>query len=456
MGVDAGALGNHDFDCGLPFLAEAIRREARFPILAANLKTCQDLSGVCLPAAILDLKGIRIGLIGLVTRAETYLDPRHCQIADPIATAQNLAPAIRPYCEVLIVLSHLGYGLKNSSVPMADAGDVELAGSLPPGCVDLIIGGHSHSVLNLDGLCPENMVNGIPIVQAGANGEYLGRVEVTIRGKHAAITDARLIPTVDLPIEQSFQESEVLPLIIKLRDLKKRYLGEVDPNPELSTETIKKDFASGELALANFVTDALVMRLAQRGLNVELAMIDSSALLCGLPVGEALTFGDWFQVMPYTDTISLFILTLTQLKKLLNDNAQRLDRPGEAPLERGFLHFSRQLRYRIDPGKKRGEAIARDITMDGRPLHEHRCEFFTLAATRFIRQTATAWEASLDRSQAKWLLNLAAHPYKETNISLRKELIEHIVAYGGVNRAGGAQRDGRLQVLSPADPQKQG
>ncbi len=179
LGVAAAGLGNHDLDRGIPFLADSVQHNAHFPVLAANLKGCSSLSGVCHPAAILVVNGLRIGLIGLVTRAETHLDPEICQIVHPVPVAQNLVPALRPLCDVLIILSHLGYSL-DSPVPMADVGDVELARSLPPGGVDLIIGGHSHTVLNEAGLDPENIVNGIPIVQTGARGEYLGQVDLQI------------------------------------------------------------------------------------------------------------------------------------------------------------------------------------------------------------------------------------------------------------------------------------
>ena len=206
MGVDVAGLGNHDLDRGLHALANAIRRDARFPVLAANLKACPELQGVCHPAAILAVKGVRVGLIGLVTRAETRLAPEICHIVDPIPVAQNLVPALRPWCDVLIIVSHLGYSLQHSRVPMADAGDVEVARSLPAGSVDLIIGGHSHTVLNRAGWQDENSINGIPIVQSGAQGEYLGQVDLRIQAGAARMQEARLIPVASLPMDQAFED----------------------------------------------------------------------------------------------------------------------------------------------------------------------------------------------------------------------------------------------------------
>lgn len=48
LGYDAAALGNHDFNFGLPFLRRAVAR-ARFPMLAANLTVRRgaDFAATC-------------------------------------------------------------------------------------------------------------------------------------------------------------------------------------------------------------------------------------------------------------------------------------------------------------------------------------------------------------------------------------------------------------------------
>ena len=57
-GIDVGNLGNHDLDMGTQLLAHAIRHEARFPVLSANLVGCQRLTHLCHPAALLVVKGV--------------------------------------------------------------------------------------------------------------------------------------------------------------------------------------------------------------------------------------------------------------------------------------------------------------------------------------------------------------------------------------------------------------
>ncbi len=454
MGVDAAGLGNHDLDRGPQFLAESIQNNARFPVLAANLKNCAPLAGVCHPAALLVVGGLRIGLIGLVTRAETQLDPATCQIVDPIPVAQNLIPALRPLCDVLIILSHLGYCL-SSPVPMADAGEVELAQSLPPGSVDLIIGGHSHTALNRNGLEPQNIVNGIPIVQSGARGEFLGQIDLKIDPQGARVTASRLIPTASLPSDPVF-EAEMQPLNQRARQIWHQPVGLVEDFPDFNPLTVLTDFARREMALANFVADALVARMRGRGFKVDFAMIDASALQYGFPLTRQLTYGDCFEVMPFADTLRLYTLTGHQMQDLLNDNALRLDRPGAPDLERGFLQFSREVRYTLDPGTAQISAV----TIHDTPLAERLDETFTVVTTSFIRRLAEPWVAHQTTGQCSLpaetpadipicptqLFDIQQFAFVETDLLLRNEIVAYIRACGGVSRQTGARCDGRLEI----------
>ena len=111
-------------------------------------------------------------MIGLTTPAEIkHVSPGEFTVTDPVVAAGNLLPALRPLCDVLIVLSHLGYNLASASAATAGAGDVELAGVLPHGAVDLIIGGHTHSCCTNPASTPPDGSTASPLcrrVRAGA------------------------------------------------------------------------------------------------------------------------------------------------------------------------------------------------------------------------------------------------------------------------------------------------
>lgn len=446
-GVDVGVLGNHDLDMGTQLLAHAIRRDARFPLLSANLVGCPRLADLHYPAALLVVKGIRVGIVGLTTPGEVkHRGDAEFRIANPVQVAHNLVPALRPLCDVLIVLSHLGRSLTANTATVLDAGDVELAESLPRGSVHVIVGGHTHHALNEQGLSTDNIVNGIPIVQAGMLGRFLGEVNITLN-PGAAVTSARLTLTNDLPMDENFEREEVQPLIEQVRPLFTRRLGRVADQPDLSTDAVRNDFAAGESALANFITDALVDRCQAAGHPVDFAMIDASSVRCGLPVGGELTFGDWFNLMPFADTIRLYQMTGRQLKTLLEDNALRADRPDEPHAERGFLQFSRQIRYTIELGASRNAAHAANITVDGVPLDEQLERTFLVACASFFREAAMAWEGCTARELGLPIANPQDWPHIDTQLFVRDEMIAYIREHGGVTEEAGARCDGRLQVV---------
>jgi 5'-nucleotidase/UDP-sugar diphosphatase len=447
-GVDIALLGNHDLDSGTRLLAHAIRRDARFPLLAANLVGSSQLTGLCYPGALLVLKGVRVGIVGLTTPAEVkHRSAVEFQIVNPIRVAQHLLPTLRPLCDVLILVTHLGRSLAGHTATVLDAGDVELAESLPYGSVDLIVGGHTHEALNEQGLVATNIVNGIPIVQAGMLGRFLGEVSITVRLSGVAVTSARLSPVADLPVDEDFEREEVQPLIEIVRPLFSRELGHVADDPDLSTEAVRNDFAASELALVNFISDALVTRCRARGYEVDFAMIDSSSLRCGLPVGGPLTFGDWFNLMPFADNIRLCHMTGHQLKALLADNALRADRPGEPHTERGFVQFSWQIRYTLELGPSRRKAQASQILVDGIPLDDQLERSFLVVCNSFFREAAIAWERYATQQIELPLVNLREWPRIDTDLFLRDEMIDYIREHGGVTAEAGARRDGRLEIV---------
>ncbi len=444
-GVDAGVLGNHDFDRGAAALAHGIGQGARFPLLSANLIPQPNLQDDSHPAAIVVLNGLRIGLIGLTTRAEIK-GCAHIELGDPADAMRNLLPAVRPLCDVLIVISHLGHSIAARPDIIRDVGDVELAQRLPKSSVDLIVGGHSHQALNKSSLAVTNAVNGIPIVQAGARGRFVGEVELIVQGEDVAVTSARLIWTADLPVDESFEQEQVRPLIARMHERAKQNLGRVVNHPDLSTDAARNRIAVGETALMNFITDALVARCRAAGLDVDFAMLDSCCIHAGLPTGGPLTLGDWRKVMPYADTVEVHTVTAEQLQRLLQDNAYRLDRPDEPHLERGFLHFSQHVRYQIDPGASREAARAVQITVDGVPLSDLPERTFHVACTGCIRRQAQAWEEHVAEQGRLDLLRLEDLPRHSTDLILRDEIKAYIKAHGGVTEEGGARRDGRLHI----------
>ena len=445
-GVDLSVIGNHDLDMGCNILSQAIMQDAQFPLLSANLFVDGPLGDWIFPAAIIVSKGVRIGVIGVSTAGQLHRPPHEqIWIADPLPIVHNLLPPLREVCDVVIVLSHLGYSLQASSAAVYNVGDVELAQSLPHRSIDLIVGGHTHHILNMSGLTPDNVVNGIPIVQAGSMGEFVGEVDIEVQEQGTYVSKACLHKVQDLPVDEVFEALYVKPLELMVEPLLTLPLGSLSHHPDLHSSSLQQNFATGETALANFFTDAIVSRCQIKDLQVDLAALDKSAIHCGLPEQKSITFGDCYEMMPYADLITLVAMNGAALAALVDDNVLRFQYPGRSNRYRGFFHFSKQLRYTIQLDNDVGRWRAVDVRFNGRPLAELADRRFLLATTSFARIMTQGWEKEVMKRRP--LFSLAAYKPRDTDLFYREEIINFILAHGGINENSGATRDGRLKVL---------
>lgn len=167
-GYDAMTLGNREFHVADTLLRAKIGRAA-FPILCANMRWKED-AGEALPVTPSLLKtlpnGLRVAVFGLTVPMVTARMAARALSAylfeDPIEAARRQIAALRSQADLLVALTHIGI-----------REDERLAAACPE--LSLIIGGHSHVALT----APE-VVAGVPIVQAGWFGHYLGRVTLDI------------------------------------------------------------------------------------------------------------------------------------------------------------------------------------------------------------------------------------------------------------------------------------
>jgi 5'-nucleotidase len=175
MKYDASTLGNHDFDNGLEGFKKQIHH-ANFPILCANYDfTNTALAKDTLPFVIFKKGGLKIGVFGLGIELKGLVDPKNYGetiYLDPVVKANETATILKKDldCDLVICLSHLGYSYRNNTVS-----DKVLAANTRN--IDLIIGGHTHTFLdvpddvkNLDGKITT-------INQVGFAGINLGRID---------------------------------------------------------------------------------------------------------------------------------------------------------------------------------------------------------------------------------------------------------------------------------------
>lgn len=154
---DAIAIGNHEFDNGVPELARRLKN-LNAPVLCANYDfTGTDLDGIVQPYVILKKAGKKIGIIGLLPDISVVVAIeliRGMEFMDPAEVVNKYADYLKTTkkCDLVMCLSHLGF-----------REDKELVSQVRN--VDFIVGGHSHTYL--EDIVNVNDLDGkpVPIVQ---------------------------------------------------------------------------------------------------------------------------------------------------------------------------------------------------------------------------------------------------------------------------------------------------
>ncbi|MEM7260682.1 MAG: nucleoside transporter C-terminal domain-containing protein, partial [Planctomycetota bacterium] len=151
--------------------------------LGANVITKEGVTRDYLrPYVVVERGGIRFGVLGLLTPETPQIIPRDVaaglNVAPLAETVERwLAPMREDGAEFIVVLSHGGV---ESEQQLAEAVEG----------IDLIIGGHSHTVLEEPWVSAKT---GTVVVQAGSRGSYLGRVDVSRDADGAFTVNGKLI-----------------------------------------------------------------------------------------------------------------------------------------------------------------------------------------------------------------------------------------------------------------------
>ena len=173
MGYDAATIGNHEFDFGLDNMARLFRL-AKFPILCSKYDfTGTPCEGLVKPYVILKRKGLKIGVFALAPKMEGLVAEKNCpgvKYLDPGQVATDIATMLKKQekCDVVICISHLGWN--------SNRGEDDLYMIPRSRCIDLVLGGHTHTYF--EKLYYLNDMDGkpVPIDQNGKHAAFVGKM----------------------------------------------------------------------------------------------------------------------------------------------------------------------------------------------------------------------------------------------------------------------------------------
>jgi len=206
MGYDLVCLGNHEFDFGTVKLAEIINKAGEngtIPrILSGNAvfsssdpgddgleKLFSD--GTISRKLVIKRDGLTIGFFSLlgINAADVAPLARPVKFSKQVSFAKSMVKELQnENCDIIICVSHSGVTIGKDGKWTGE--DVKIAEKVKG--IDVIISGHTHTRLD-----KPLVVNGVPVIQSGENGQYVGRMALTWSDGKVRIDDYTLIPVDD-------------------------------------------------------------------------------------------------------------------------------------------------------------------------------------------------------------------------------------------------------------------
>jgi 5'-nucleotidase len=368
LGLHASSLGNHEFD---PGTVELLRQQnggcvsprpdkacqlaptfggAKFQYLGANVLVTQTGKTLMPATSIVDVKGVKVGLIGAVLK-DTASVTTAAAIAgltfeDEADAINRTIPALRAAgATVFVVLIHEG-GHTREPFHQIDCSQLKgpivgIVGKLDP-AIRVIVSGHSHTGYQCK-------VDGRLVTQADMGGHLLTRIKMHVDPVTRVLANVTVKNEVINP-DAYPAEPKMTAYLATVRARSTAVLGK--PVATLGVPMVaRKGSAAGESPLGDLITDAIVAATKAQG--VQIGFMNNGGIRKDLESGpgNVATFGNVQAVLPFGNTLVAMDLTGAQLKALL-EQQWKTDASGGS-----VLQVSSGLTYRWDSTRPAGQRV---------------------------------------------------------------------------------------------------
>ncbi len=461
LGLQASAVGNHEFDKGFSDLTDRIINNgsnAKWKYLGANVY----LKGTTTPALseyqILTLNGVKVGVIGAVTEeTPSLVTPggiTTLDFGDPVDAVNRVAAQLTDgdpangEADVLVATYHEGAGAGTpdgatlAQEVAAGGAFAKIVTETSPK-VAAIFTGHTHKEYVWDGPVPGAAGKTRPILQTGSYGERIGKITLTFDRStqevtaYTAVNVPRTTTADDVLIGQFPRVAQVntivtaalaaaaevgnQPVSSVTADITTAFFGagSAYSGPGDTYVGPTRDDRSKESTLGNLVANSLVSSLSstERG-AAEIGVVNPGGLRDELrqsPDG-VITYAEANGVLPFVNNLWTVSLTGAQFTTLLEQQWQT-DAKGNVPASRPYLQLglSDNVSYTYDATAAQGAHIT-SVTVDGAPLDpaaSYRIGTFSFLATGgdnfriFTSGTDVKDSGLIDRDA--WIDYLTAH-----------------------------------------------
>lgn len=420
MRYDAAAIGNHEFNYGLPVLMRAVR-QGRFPFLAANAYTVEGRRAF--PAwRMVDRQGVNVAIVGATTPGSMVWDRDYLKgrivvrdVVPEVRKAVEEARAAR--ADVVLVTIHSGfagpssYDTVTTGVPSENVA-ARIAHEVPG--VDLIVVGHSHGEVadtTVNGVLmmqPKNWATSVAVAHLDVQRPAGGKWQVAAR--RGGLVQAQGHP----------EAPAVVDAVARHHDAAVRYV-----TTPIGRTTVA--WRGDSARVADVPLHDFMLEVMRRRSGAQLAAGAAFSTEAGFPAGD-ITVRELSRLYPYENTLRAVRVTGKQLRDFLEHSARyyRQYRPGDTasivdPRVPGYnFDIVQGVDYTLDVSMPVGMRVTR-LEYQGKPVAP--TDTFTMAVNNY-RQTGGGGFA---------MLAGAPVTYDGGSTEIRQMLIEEIQKKGTVS-----------------------
>ncbi len=391
MGMVVSAVGNHEFDWGVDLIPKW-SKDGGYDFLASNIydKTTGQPVTWAKPTKVIDIDGVKIGLIGIATPETAYKttpeNVANIEFRDPAESATHWAKVLKEQCKVdaVIALTHLG-GMQDSDTKEITGEIVDFANNVKD--VDAVFFAHTHQFINGE-------INGIPVVQGGYYGRGLAEMNL-------AFDDTNKLVSIDTKYDELFNRTDLAPNA-EVKAILDSYIEKLGPilNEVIGNAATEYTHDTDNMQVTP-MGQLSSMLLAKAG-DTQIAIFNGGGIRTSLNAGD-ITMGEMYQIFPFDNTLVTMKLKGSDLKKVIEHGIMSTDfRPGQ--------FYGINVWY--DSTKEAGSRITHMELLDGTPIDMNKD--YTVSSIDFLMSGGDKYDFS------------AATDVKDTMIPLRDKLVEII------------------------------
>ncbi len=356
MGLDAMAVGNHEFDHPRTVL-QMQENLADFPFLSANIYN-KDGQRVFKPYIIKDFNGFKVAIVGFTTEECAIItNPQNTgdlQFRNVVVEAKKVVKELQSQgVNFIIALTHLG--VVDSGYPTTS---IELAKRVPQ--IGLIVDGHSHTLLAKPIVVKHPGYGSTYIVQAKCWDQYLGKITLDIENGKVVKANDELIPinlkkynkatkTYSYVGQKILPDKKVEAVLAYFKSLGSKKLDEVLGTTSILLDGEEKDVRSKDTNLAHLITDAIKAKA-----KTDIALQNGGGIRASILPGN-ITYRDILTVLPFGNTLYVEKMTGAQIMDLLKYAATVPDGKG-AHLQTSGLTWVND------------NGVPKDVMVNGKPI----------------------------------------------------------------------------------------